>query len=90
MDGHSPSGAPIWMSSQISSIRLGVSRVTARLLTSIAGPWSHIPVQEVRSTLTAPSAETWPRRSFRRLSMWSNSAALPSIRSVMLSENRTR
>ena len=61
-----------------------------RLLTRSAGPSSHIPVQEVRSTLTAPSVETSPRCSLRRFSMCSNNVRLPSMRSVMLSENRIR
>ncbi len=88
--GHAESGAAARISSQIASMR-GVSRrVTARLLTSIAGPWSHIPVQDVVSMLTRPSSEVLPRSTQSAPHMCSRSSMLPSIRSVMLSLNSTR
>ena len=65
-------------------------RVIARPLTRSAGPWSHMPVQEVVSTLTRPSSESLPRSIHSLLHRRSSSSPLPSMRSVMLSEKRTR
>ncbi len=62
----------------------------ARPLTSSAGPWSHMPVQEVVAMLTSPSSETLPGCSHNCWHICSISAWLPSMRSVMLSENSTR
>ena len=61
-----------------------------RPLASSAGPWSHMPVQDVVATLTRPSSDTLPGCSHSLSHSACISAWLPSMRSVMLSENRMR
>ena len=61
-----------------------------RLLTSSAGPWSPMPMHDVVPTLTNPSSETLPASTQRLRHMRSISAALPCMRSMMLSAKSTR
>ncbi len=89
--GQSASGTLLRISSAIwHRCARSVSPAIARLLTSSAGPWSHMPVQAVLPTLTRPSSDTLPRSTHRLLHRRSISGRLPSMRSVMLSENSTR
>ena len=62
----------------------------ARPFTSSAGPWSHMPVHEVRAMLTSPSSDTLPGSAHSRWHIASSRRSLPAMRSVMLSENSTR
>ncbi|EXI75906.1 MAG: hypothetical protein AW07_00834 [Candidatus Accumulibacter sp. SK-11] len=71
-------------------MRSADKRVSTCPLTSSAGPWSHMPVHEVVSTLSSPSSESFPRSTQSRLQRRSISSTLPSMRSVTLSEKRTR
>jgi len=71
-------------------MRASSSAGTARPFASSAGPWSHMPVQEVRPTLTRPSSETLPGSTHSRWHIASISRSLPAMRSVMLSEKSTR
>ena len=84
------SGVRARINSQICSTRSLVSAGIARPLTSSAGPWSHIPVHDVRPTLTSPSSDTLPGSTQSRWHIASIRRSLPAIRSVMLSENSTR
>ena len=66
-------------------MRSGVSRVTARWFTRAAGPWSHMPVQEVKCTLALPSSRVSPSFTPSRSQRRRAKARLPAIWSVMLS-----
>jgi hypothetical protein len=79
------SGRSASTSAAISRMRPASSRVSASPFTSAAGPWSHMPVQEVTSTVTRPSARGSPGRTPSASQSSVISAALPSMRSVMLS-----
>ena len=72
------------------SMRSSVSAGIARPFTSNAGPWSHMPVQDVRPMLTSPSSETLPGSTQSRWQSASIRRSLPAMRSVMLSEKRIR
>ena len=52
--------------------------------------WSHIPVHEVRPTLTSPSSETLPGSTHSRWLISRRRSCDPRMRSVTLSENSTR
>jgi hypothetical protein len=63
LGGQSPTGTRRRIRCAISSMRSRRERVIVRPLTSSAGPWSHMPVHDVVSTLTRPSSETLPGSS---------------------------
>ena len=88
--GHRSRGRCWRISSAISLMRRWLSWPMARPLTSIAGPWSHRPVQDVVVTLTSPSSDSLPGSIHSLRHRASSNSALPSMRSVMLSENSTR
>ena len=71
-------------------MRAVVSRGIAQPLTRSAGPWSHMPVHEVVSTDTRPSSEVLPRSTHSSSHSRASIGSEPAMRSVMLSEKRTR
>jgi hypothetical protein len=89
MPGHFTSGTSRSIRSAMVSMRAGVRWVSAQPLTSIAGPWSGIPVQEVLSMLTRPSARVSPGVAPSLSQSCAMSASFPSMRSTMLSLNST-
>ena len=85
------SGLRALIRSLISSMRsLVEAGDSAILLTSIAGPWSHMPVHEVRSMLTRPSARDLAAARRRNAEHALEQLDAARMRSVMLSENSTR
>ncbi|MCY1359503.1 hypothetical protein D9M69_460770 [compost metagenome] len=89
--GQSSTGTSDSMSAASASTRAASSRVmTWWWLISSAGPWSHRPVHDARSTLNRPWASVSPGDTPRHSQSRASSASLPNMRSVMLSENSTR
>ena len=63
----------------ISPTRAASRRAIARPFTSMPGPWSHSPVQDVVATLSSPSSLIRPGSTHSSRHNWASSASLPCM-----------
>ena len=66
----------------------GVTRVIIRSLTSMAGPWSHIPRQLAQQSENLPSGVVWPKRMPRSFSSCRAICDLPAMSQVIVRHRR--